>query len=71
MATDPPPSPEGYTRESAFAKQLDMRVADPDDSSSTVTMPIDPSHLQHAGRVKDGTVVPLAYYVFSVQLNPC
>ena len=62
MATDPPPKLDGYVHESAFAKHLDMRVADPDDGSSTVMMPINPSHLQEAGRVQGGIIVALADY---------
>ena len=64
MATDPPPDPDGYSHESPFAELLDMRVADPDDGSSTVVMPINPSHLQQAGRVQGGIVVALADYAF-------
>ena len=70
MATDPPPNPEGYTHESAFAKHLDMRVADPDDGSSTVTMPINPNHLQHAGRVQGGIVAALADYALFRAVKP-
>ena len=39
-----------------------MRVTDPEDGTSTVVMPINPSHLQLAGRVQGGIVVALADY---------
>ena len=64
MASDPPPKSDEYVHESPFAKLLDMRVPDPDDGSSTVIMPINPSHLQQAGRVQGGIVVALADYAF-------
>ena len=70
MSNEPPPSPDGYTHESPFAKLLDMRVSDPDDGSSTVTMPINPSHLQLAGRVQGGIVVALADYAFYRAVKP-
>lgn len=70
MATDPPSVPDGYAHESPFAKLLDMRVPDPDDGSSTVTMPINPSHLQQAGRVQGGIVVALADYAFYRAVRP-
>ncbi|MCH8297424.1 MAG: PaaI family thioesterase [Chloroflexi bacterium] len=62
MATDSPSGPDGYVHESPFAELLDMRVTDPDDGSSTVIMPINPGHLQQAGRVQGGIVVALADY---------
>ena len=70
MATDPPAKPNGYMHESAFAKLLDMRVPDPDDGSSAVIMPINPSHLQQAGRVQGGIVVTLADYAFYRAVRP-
>jgi len=56
--------------ESPFAELMDMRVADPDDGSSTVTMPINPSHLQQAGRVQGGIVATLADYAFFRAVKP-
>lgn len=70
MATNPTPNPEGYVHESAFAKHLDMRVADPDDGSSAVLMPINPTHLQQAGRVQGGILVTLADYAFYRAVKP-
>ena len=70
MATGPPPKPDGYRHESPFAELMDMRVADPDDGSSTVTMPINPSHLQQAGRVQGGIVATLADYAFFRAVKP-
>lgn len=70
MATNPPPNPDGYRHESPFAEHLDMRVPDPDDGSSTVVMPINPSHLQQAGRVQGGIVVALADYPFFCAFKP-
>ena len=70
MASNPSPNPDGYTHESPFAKLLDMRVPDPDDGSSTVTMPINPSHLQQAGRVQGGIVAALADYAFFRAIKP-
>ena len=70
MATDPPAKSNGYMHESAFAKLLDMRVPDPDDGSSAVMMPINPSHLQQAGRVQGGIVVTLADYAFYRAVRP-
>lgn len=70
MAPDPPPIPDGYIHESAFSKLMDMRVADPDDGSSAVTMPINPSHLQQAGRVQGGIVAALADYAFYRAVKP-
>ena len=70
MATDPPPKFDGYVHESAFAKHLDMRVADPDDGSSAVVMPINPSHLQEAGKVQGGIIVALADYAMFRAITP-
>ena len=70
MGNDPPPNPDGYVHESPFAKHLDMRVADPDDGSSAVKMPINPSHLQQAGRVQGGIVAALADYAFFRAVKP-
>ena len=70
MATGPPPKPDGYMHESPFAELMDMRVADPDDGSSTVTMPINPSHLQQAGRVQGGIVATLADYALFRAVKP-
>ena len=47
-----------------------MRVADPDDGSSAVSMPINPYHLQQAGRVQGGIVVTLADYAFYRAVKP-
>jgi len=47
-----------------------MRVADPDDGSSAVTMPINPTHLQQAGRVQGGIVATLADYAFYRAVRP-
>ena len=62
MPTDPTPDLDGFVHESPFAELLDMRVSDPDDGSSVVVMPINPHHLQQAGRVQGGIVVALADY---------
>ena len=62
MATDPTPLPGRFVHESPFAQLLDMRVREPEDGSSEVVMPINPSHLQQAGRVQGGIVVALADY---------
>ncbi|PKB70467.1 MAG: hypothetical protein BZY87_10060 [SAR202 cluster bacterium Io17-Chloro-G6] len=70
MATNPPPIPDGYRHESSFARHLDIRVADPDDGSSAVTMPINPTHLQQAGRVQGGIVATLADYAFYRAVKP-
>ncbi len=70
MATNPPPNPDGYVHESPFAEHLDMRVADPDDGSSVVMMPINPSHLQAAGRVQGGIIVALADYAMYRAITP-
>ncbi|NQW23080.1 MAG: PaaI family thioesterase [SAR202 cluster bacterium] len=75
MATDTPsnqdiPIPDDYIHESPFAKLLDMRVPYPDDGTSTVIMPINPNHLQLAGRVQGGIVVALADYSFFRAIKP-
>ena len=70
MATDPPAIPNGYAHESPFAELLDMRVRDPDDGSSVVVMPINPGHLQQAGRVQGGIVVALADYAMFRAIRP-
>lgn len=49
---------------------MDMRVSDPDDGSSEVIMPINPSHLQQAGRVQGGIVVALADYAMFRAIRP-
>ncbi len=70
MASDPTAKHDGYVHESPFAKLMDMRVSDPDDGSSTVVMPINPSHLQQAGRVQGGIVVALADYAMFRAIRP-
>lgn len=75
MATDTPSNrdlsnPDNYIHESPFAKLLDMRVPNPDDGTSTVIMPINPNHLQLAGRVQGGIVVALADYSFFRAIKP-
>ena len=70
MATDSPSGPDQYVHESPFAELLDMRVTDPDDGSGTVIMPINPSHLQQAGRVQGGIVVALADYAMFRAIRP-
>jgi len=70
LATNRPPIPNGFRHESPFAEHLDMRVADPDDGSSAVTMPINPTHLQQAGRVQGGIVATLADYAFYRAVRP-
>ena len=75
MAYEPTPNDPitdrgGYVHESPFAELLDMRVPDPDDGTSTVTMPINPGHLQQAGRVQGGIVVALADYAFYRAVKP-
>ena len=62
MATETPANRDDFVHESPFAKLLDMRVADPEDGTSTVVMPINPNHLQLAGRVQGGILVALADY---------
>ena len=61
---------DDYVHESPFAKLLDMRVTDPEDGTSTVYMPINPNHLQLAGRVQGGIVVALADYSFFRAVKP-
>lgn len=56
--------------ESPFAELLDMRVTDPDDGSSVVVMPINPGHLQGAGKVQGGIVVALADYAMYRAITP-
>ncbi len=70
MATDPTPDTGGYVHESPFAELMDMRVSDPDDGSSKVVMPINPGHLQQAGRVQGGIVVALADYAMFRAIKP-
>ncbi len=70
MATDSPSGSDRYVHESPFAELLDMRVTDPDDGTSAVVMPINPSHLQQAGRVQGGIVVALADYAFFRAVKP-
>ena len=70
MPTDSPSGPDGYVHESPFAELLDMRVTDPDDGSSIVVMPINPGHLQGAGRVQGGIVVALADYAMFRAITP-
>ena len=74
MATDstsnPSGNPDEFVHESPFAKLLDMRVTDPEDGTSTVVMPINPNHLQLAGRVQGGIVVALADYSMFRAIRP-
>ncbi len=70
MATDQPVDHGGYVHESPFSELMDMRVSDPDDGSSEVVMPINPSHLQQAGRVQGGIVVALADYAMFRAIRP-
>ena len=71
MATGQDPiNGDDYVHESPFAKLLDMRVTDPEDGTSTVYMPINPNHLQLAGRVQGGIVVALADYSFFRAVKP-
>ena len=70
MATDFPSSQDGFVHESPFSQLLDMRVTDPEDGTSTVVMPINPSHLQLAGRVQGGIVVALADYAMFRAVRP-
>lgn len=70
MTTDPPANTDGYVHESPFAELMDMRVSDPDDGSSAVVMPINPSHLQQAGRVQGGIVAALADYAMFRAIRP-
>lgn len=70
MATDEPVNHDGYVHESPFAELMDMRVSDPDDGTSAVVMPINPKHLQQAGRVQGGIVVALADYAMFRAIRP-
>ena len=70
MATETPANRDDFVHESPFAKLLDMRVADPEDGTSTVVMPINPSHLQLAGRVQGGILVALADYSMFRAIRP-
>ena len=70
MATETPANRDEFVHESPFAKLLDMRVADPEDGTSTVVMPINPSHLQLAGRVQGGILVALADYSMFRAIRP-
>ncbi len=70
MATDRPENRDGYVHESPFAELMDMRVSEPDDGSSKVVMPINPGHLQQAGRVQGGIVVALADYAMFRAIRP-
>ena len=70
MATETPANRDDFIHESPFAKLLDMRVADPEDGTSTVVMPINPNHLQLAGRVQGGILVALADYSMFRAIRP-
>ena len=70
MATETPANRDDFVHESPFAKLLDMRVADPEDGTSTVVMPINPNHLQLAGRVQGGILVALAEYSMFRDIRP-
>ena len=70
MATDSSDNLDEFVHESPFAKLLDMRVSDPEDGTSTVVMPINPNHLQLAGRVQGGIVVALADYSMFRAIRP-
>ena len=70
MATETPANRDDFVHESPFAKLLDMRVADPEDGTSTVVMPINPNHLQLAGRVQGGILVALADYSMFRAIKP-
>ena len=70
MATETPANQDDFVHESPFAKLLDMRVADPEDGTSTVVMPINPNHLQLAGRVQGGILVALADYSMFRAIRP-
>ena len=66
----PASGPDEWVHESSFAEHLDMRVRDPEDGSSAVVMPINPGHLQQAGRVQGGIVVALADYALFRAIKP-
>ena len=68
--SDFPSSQDGFVYESPFSQLLDMRVTDPNDGTSTVVMPINPNHLQLAGRVQGGIVVALADYAMFRAIRP-
>ena len=70
MATETPANRDDFVHESPFAKLLDMRVADPEDGTSSVVMPINPNHLQLAGRVQGGILVALADYSMFRAIRP-
>jgi len=70
LATETPANRDEFVHESPFAKLLDMRVADPEDGTSTVVMPINPNHLQLAGRVQGGILVALADYSMFRAIRP-
>jgi uncharacterized protein (TIGR00369 family) len=70
LATDFPSRQDGFVYESPFSQLLDMRVTDPNDGTSTVVMPINPNHLQLAGRVQGGIVVALADYAMFRAIRP-
>ena len=70
MATETPANRDDFVHESPFAKLLDMRVGDPEDGTSTVVMPINPNHLQLAGRVQGGILVALADYSMFRAIRP-
>jgi uncharacterized protein (TIGR00369 family) len=70
LATETPANRDDFVHESPFAKLLDMRVADPEDGTSTVVMPINPNHLQLAGRVQGGILVALADYSMFRAIRP-
>ena len=70
MATETPANRDEFVHESPFAKLLDMRVADPEDGTSTVVMPNNPNHLQLAGRVQGGILVALADYSMFRAIRP-
>jgi len=74
LAADQTNNPSGdsgeWVHESPFAELLDMRVTDPEDGTSTVVMPINPKHLQQAGRVQGGIVVALADYAMFRAIKP-
>ena len=70
MATETPANRDDFVHESPFAKLLDMRVAAPEDGTSTVVMPINQNHLQLAGRVQGGILVALADYSMFRAIRP-
>ena len=70
LTTDSYYNHDDFVHESPFAKLLDMRVSDPADGTSTVVMPINPNHLQLAGRVQGGIIVALADYSMFRAIRP-